>query len=160
MDISGIIVDLKSKETILSGETKRLEAVVADLRERLTSSESVLAQNRDDLAAIRMSIESLEMVGGKREPEAVRKAPAPAIPIVKTVMEKMPSAPKPKPENTRRAKKVGKFNPKGEKLGEWGSINKCAKEIGWTNTGVSKFIQTVSPEKQIKLRGYYLKYIA
>ena len=155
MDISRIIVDLKSQETILSGETKRLEAAVADLRERLTTSESILAQNRDDLAAIRMSIESLEMVGGKREP-----APAPAIPVIKTVMEKMPSVPKPKPENTRRAKKVGKFNPKGEKLGEWGSINKCAKEIGWTNTGVSKFIQTVSLEKQIKLRGYYLKYIA
>lgn len=149
MDIKTIIVDLKMKEKALAGETARLEDVVKNLRAQLSASETTLGQHKDDLAAIKMSIESLEMVGsGRIEPE----------PVFVATKEEKPH--KPPVINTRRAKKIGKFNVKGEKIGEWASINKCAHDIGWTNTGVSKYIQTVSPEKQIKLRGYYMKYVA
>lgn len=153
MDIKTIIADLKMKEKTLAGETARLEDIVKNLRAQLSASETTLGQHKDDLAAIKMSIESLEMVGSGRI-----ETPRSQEPVFVTAKEEQPH--KPPVINTRRAKKIGKFNVKGEKIGEWASINKCAHDIGWTNTGVSKYIETVSPEKQIKLRGYYMKYVA
>jgi uroporphyrinogen decarboxylase len=59
----------------------------------------------------------------------------------------------------RKAKKVGKFDPMGVKIGEYSSVNQCAKDFGWNNGSMKKYIETNSKDKQIRLRGYYLEYL-
>ena len=63
-------------------------------------------------------------------------------------------------QNSRKPRKIGKFDPNGKKIGEWASINKASKDFGWSNAAMTKYIASTSKEKQIQLRGYYLGYLA
>ena len=62
--------------------------------------------------------------------------------------------------HSTKPRRVGKFDPQGNKIGEFRSVLQVAKEFGWGNVPMTKYIENESREKQIKLRGFYLEFIA
>lgn len=62
--------------------------------------------------------------------------------------------------HSTKPRRVGKFDPQGNKIGEFRSVLQAAKEFGWGNVPMTKYIENESREKQIKLRGFYLEFIA
>ena len=158
MEIKTMIIDLKQKIKSVELETIRLETVAKNLRSQLEATEKVIRCNRDDLTAMRMSVESLEMVGRKeedRQSQPVRQDPTPVLPASYETREKSRPAPK---VNPRKAKKVVQTGPSGKVITVYSSINQCAKALGWTNVGTRKYIESNSPEKQMKLKGFVLKF--
>lgn len=156
MEISAMIVELKNKIATTETEAARLEQVANELRTKLAAIEPTLKQHRDDLTAMRMSVESLELVGGHAEKKVAPPIPQVAISVTAT---KEPPRPAPK-ENPRKAKKVAQIAPSGKEIRVFASVNQCASQLGWTYNGVKKYIETVSPEKQMRMKGFVLKYKA
>lgn len=64
-----------------------------------------------------------------------------------------------KSHSTKR-RKIGKFDANGVKIGEYPSITQAAKAFGWGNVPMTKYVENESKEKQIRLRGFYLQFIA
>lgn len=62
--------------------------------------------------------------------------------------------------HSTKPRPVGKFDPNGNKIGEFRSVSQAAKEFGWGNVPMTKYIENESKEKQIRLRGFYLEFIA
>lgn len=62
--------------------------------------------------------------------------------------------------HSTKPRRVGKFDPQGNKIGEFRSVCQAAKEFGWGNMPMTKYIENESKEKQIRLRGFYLEFIA
>lgn len=57
-------------------------------------------------------------------------------------------------------RKIGKFDANGNKIGEYPSVCQAAKAFGWGNAPMKKYILTESRERQIRIRGFYLEFIA
>jgi len=62
--------------------------------------------------------------------------------------------------HSTKPRRIGKFDPNGVKIGEYPSITQAAKAFGWSNLPMTKYIENESKEKQIRLRGFYLEFIA
>ena len=156
MEIRSMVLDLNTKAKRLEEDIGKLTQLAENLRTQLTATEETLRTQTDDLTGIRMAIESLEMVGHPRERPKLNLEPDHSTPVLATKEE---SKPKPK-ENPRKAKKIVKLSPSGAELCVYSSINMCAKALGWTNTGTKKYIESNSPEKQLKMKGFVLKFTA
>lgn len=154
MEISLMVAQLKSDAKSLSDtiakelEEKKVEANT--LRLQLGVVEEEIRKLSDYHEAVRMTSDSLALVGD----DAVQKLPE---------KKDVPVARADDPHNihhSRKPKKIGKFDPKGVKIGEYPSINQAAKDLGWGHVSMAKYLATVDREKQIRLRGFYLEYIA
>lgn len=143
MEIAAMINELKLNAAQTEKEVSTLEILVTDLRDRLSAAENDLRKHQDDLTALRMAIESLEIVG------AARTTPA-TPPAQKAAAAKF--------HHSRAPKKIIKLNASGKEIGVFGSISKCATALGWSFPATKKYIEQTKPEKQIYLRGYILKY--
>lgn len=150
MEISAMIAQLKD-EAVSIGQTLRVKETEANtLRDRIHQLDAEIQSMTDRYDALRMAIDSLELVTPQTGETHVA-IPAPSAPTEKKAVART---------HSRLPKKIGKFNPKGQKIGEFASINKAAKEFGWTNASMAKYIEKTGKEKQIRLRGYYLEFIA
>lgn len=140
MEISTILNDLRRQMTDAENEVSAMTSLASDLRERLATVEAKIATGNDHLTALRMAVESLEML------ERPRQSPEPA-PVKKI-----------QPRGPKAAKQIVRLNPAGEEVGVYRSINQCAKALGWSAPGVRKFIEVISPEKQVRMKGFRLEF--
>jgi len=145
MEITAIITDLNQKISDNSKNIPALEQKVAELRTALAKSEAELQKRTDELTAFRMALESLEMLG----------QPPVEIPKVQTVMT---PAPVQHVKLSRGPKRIVKISAVGKQIGEYRSINQCAKDLGWTAPGVRKFIENIGSDKQLRMKGFILRY--
>ena len=153
MEISFMVAQLKSDAKSLSDtiakelEAKKIEANT--LRLQLGVVEEEIRKLSDYHEAIHMTSDSLALVGE----DTVRNLPAKDVPVARND----------DPHNihhSRKPKKIGKFDANGVKIGEYPSINQAAKALGWGHVSMAKYLNTVDKDKQIRLRGYYLEFIA
>lgn len=149
MEIMSVLNTFKAESETLSAKILSYEEEAARLKSRLAEIEQSMRPMADRREALRMSIESLELLASLDAPAAQAKT-QPLDPVV---------TPKPSPAFSRKPKRVGKFDKNGNKIAEYKSINQCAMVFGWNHTAMQKYIQCTSKEKQIRLRGYYLSLI-
>lgn len=149
MEIMSVLTTFKAESDDLTATILSYEEEAARLKSRLAEIEQSMRPIADRREALRMSIESLELLASLDAPTVQAKAELPA-PVVTQ---------KPRPVYSRMPKRVGKFDKNGNKIAEYKSINQCAMVFGWNHTAMQKYIQCTSKEKQIRLRGYYLSLI-
>ena len=146
MEISLMVSQLKAEsDSILSVLNEKKERADT-FRAQLEVLDLEIRGLQDRYDAVHMAYEALETV---TDVPAEKSAPV--------------AEPEPVPEPvkySRRPKKIGQFDAKGKKIAEFVSINQAAKAFGWNNTSMSKYIQNVGKDKQIRLRGFYLEFIA
>jgi len=154
MEISAMVNELKNELVSVTRDLKTKEETADKYRKLLAQVESEITPLRDQFDALKMALDALELVSPSAQ--SVRQG------VADIVLDAVGCS---KPEirnihHSRMPKKIGKFNPKGKKIGEYASINKCAKEFGWSNSSMAKYIESTGRDKQIRLRGYYLEFIA
>lgn len=145
MEISAVIAELKTEASRIEPKITNLTEAIEQLRTSLSAAEQDLAFFTDRLTAVNMSIESLELLDK-----------APVRPACETADAVKPAVKPQVNRYSRKPKRIAKLDARGNRIGTYSSINQCAKAIGWTNAGVRKYIENVSREKQIKLRGFIL----
>lgn len=150
MEISVMVSTLKTEINSIEKELPEKKTEANALRLKLGAVESEIQKLTDKHEALRMALDALELV---RDVPAQVPSPAPTQVAVKKVEVK-------NIHHSRKARKIGKFDPHGKKIGEFTSITKAAKEFGWNNTSMTKYIENTGKDKQIRLRGYYLQFIA
>ena len=149
MDISLMVSQLKNEIAPLEKSISDKKQEIKNLRLRIGALEMEMQKDADTYEAMKMALDALEMIPGDRMPEV---KPEPVL-VAKPLRVEIKT-------NIRKAKKVGKFDPQGVKIGEYSSVNQCAKDFGWNNSSMKKYIENTGKDKQIRLRGYYLEYIA
>jgi hypothetical protein len=150
MDISLMVSQLKNEIAPLEKSIADKKQEIKTLRLRIGALEMEMQKETDTYEAMKMALDALEMIPGDRIQTEVKPEP---VLVAKPLHVEIYT-------NTRKAKKVGKFDPQGVKIGEYSSVNQCAKDFGWGNGSMKKYIETNSKDKQIRLRGYYLEYLA
>ena len=143
MEIAAMISELKLNAAQTEKEIPPLEKLVADLSSQLRTAEATLRIHKDSLDALKLAIESLEVV-------------LPQEDFSDTPPVKQNSAKKAKLNRT--PKQIIKLNASGKQIGSYRSISQCAKALGWSFPGTKKYIENINPEKQIRLKGFVLKY--
>lgn len=143
-----------------------ISLMVSQLRNEAKLIEDELAEKDRKLNALQLAAGALELE--IRQAEKKRDAILEAMNRLKGVCPepvpvggvhavcKKPSEPK---VHDTTPKKIGKFDAKGVKIGEFRSINQAAHTLGWTTTATKKYLASADREKQIRLRGYYLEFI-
>ena len=158
MEISVMITELKNESVSIARTLRVRQDEANTLRDRLHTLDAEIQSMTDRYDALKMAIDSLELV--HPVPAFVAKTetpdPAPATVTVPVVSEKKVG----NGHHSRVGIRIGKYDPKGKKIGEYCSINRAAKLYGWSNAAMKKYIKETTKEKQIKLRGYYLEFIA
>lgn len=142
MEITAIITELKQKISDHNVAIPALDAKIRELQKSLDAATAELRQRTDELTAFRMALESLEIL----------EQPPKEIPKIQTVMT---------PQHvklSRGPKRIVKISAVGKQIGEYRSISQCAKDLGWTNPGVRKFIENISSDKQLRMKGFILRY--
>ena len=143
MEISAMLAQFRSDANGLAGEVakqldeKQLEA--KRLRLQLGAIEEEIRKLTEYSGAIRKITESCGLLGDDAPETPVSKHPV---------------------GHSRRPRRIGKYDPDGKKIGEYPSINQAAKALGWGHVAMAKYLNTVEKDKQIRLRGFYLEYIA
>lgn len=153
MEVSVILAEFKAEAKALHERILAYEKEESKIRERLGQIEAERRPMSDRYDALKMNIESLELLASLDTPAVRQKEHVP---------ESVPEA-KQKPvrvAHSRLPMKIGKYDPKGKKLAEFPSINKAASAFGWSNSSMRKYIDCTSKEKQIRLRGFYLAFVA
>lgn len=148
MDISLMVSQLKNEIAPLEKSIADKKQEIKTLRLRIGALEMEMQKETDTYDAMKMALDALELIPGNNVPEVKPEPVWQAKPLSVEVKT-----------NIRKAKKVGKFDPTGVKIGEYSSVNQCAKDFGWNNGSMKKYIETNSKDKQIRLRGYYLEYL-
>ena len=152
MEISLMVSQLKSEEEEISKTLSDKTHAANSLRLQLGAIEMEIKKLKDRYDAIHMAVDSLELVNDdvpvKKEMKIAEQTK------VFTPTKVSVNA------HSRKAKRIGKFTPNGTQIGEYASINKAAKAFGWNNASMSKYIENTSKEKQIRIRGFYLKFLA
>ena len=123
-----------------------ISVMIANLKAEATSLDERIRALTDRKEAVKMAIESLELLQSTDDPIAVVEE------------EKATEKPVRKTRNPGKPKRVVQKDEKGTVLREYRSVNQAAKSFGWTYAAMTKYLNTTSREKQIKLRGYYLAY--
>ena len=163
MEISLMVSQLKAEENSVAKILKEKNEEANAIRFRLGVLDAEIRKLNDKHDAIKMAIESLELVKDDSNPVITEKPenrPVPEFIRLKQEAEKAKTEVKTGKSHNRRPKRVGKYDPNGKKIGEWSSINMAAKDFGWCNGSMKKYIENTGKDKQIRLRGYYLEYIA
>lgn len=157
MEISTMMQDLKQQMEHLQTDTEMVEQLAAKYREQLESAEKFIKESREQISYMQMTIDSMSvlvnMIGNKSESK-------PEIRESKPESKEKPPKPKVRPVYSRKPKAILRLDAHGNQVGYYRSVNECAKVLGWTNTGVTKTIEHISPEQQIRLKGFVLKYSA
>ena len=149
MAISSMITELRNESVSIANLLRPKQEEATKIRERLTVLDAEIHSLSDQFDAIRMAIDALELVcvNASREP-----APEPvAEPELPRTVDR---------HHSRVPKKIGKYDPKGRKIGEFPSVNQAAQQHGWSNHAMKKYIEETPRDKQIRIRGYYLDYVA
>lgn len=158
MEISVMVEQLKSEKTSLGQTLSERNTEMNQLRFRIGVLEKEIQALKDKHDAISMAIESLELVNDSKNPVEISERPVPEFIRLKNSKDTPVAEKKPK-QHSRKARRIGKFDAKGVKIGEYSSITKAAKDFGWNNVSITKYIENNSKEKQIRLRGYYLEFL-
>lgn len=156
MDISLMVSQLKNEIAPLEKSIADKKQEIKTLRLRIGALEMEMQKETDTYDAMKMALDALELIPGNHVP-VIKQDPVPEAKS-EPVWQAKPLSVEVK-TNIRKAKKVGKFDPQGVKIGEYSSVNQCAKDFGWNNGSMKKYIETNSKDKQIRLRGYYLEYL-
>ena len=151
MELSRMVVELKSEAEAIAKDIESKKSTEKSLRLQLGALEIDIKNQNDRYEAIRMAIDSLELINdGKSQMKDMKIAEKTSVCSVNC---------KTHTAHSRKPKKIGKFDSNGSKLCEYASINQAAKVFGWNNTSMTKYIESTSKEKQIRIRGYYLQFI-
>jgi hypothetical protein len=154
MEISAMINELKNESVSVVRSLRAKENEANAIRDRLHVLETEIQTMSDRYDALKMSVDSLELLQSTGTPRPVAETPAPvATPIPLPVIKEQK-----KTRGPRAAKRVVKKDAKDKVIGEYSSINKAAKAFGWTHPSMQKYIECTSKEKQIRLRGFSLEY--
>lgn len=150
MEISSMVEEIKKELLTASRMLEHKKDDQAQIHKRLASLEKEILWLTDRVEGLKMAADALELVETSKEGDKQPEKPVAeaARPVVHNI------------HHSRLPKRIGKFDPKGKKIAEYASINKAAKEFGWNNASLAKYIENVSKDKQIRLRGYYLQFIA
>lgn len=151
MELSLMVTELKNQMISIASDLKFKEEAAEKHRKLLVQLESEIAPLRDKYDALKMAVDALGLVPDTERPAVVEPCPVVPDPATKTISNL---------HHSRKPKRIGKFDPKGKKIGEYASITQAAKELGWNNTSMAKYVEGVSKDKQIRLRGYYLEFLA
>lgn len=163
MELSLMVAQLKEEEASIAKTLKERNEEVNAVRFRLGVLEAEINKLNDKHAAIKMAVESLELVKDDSNPvitEEPAERPVPDFIRLKQEAEKAKDTVPAEKSHSRKPRKIGKYAPNGKKIGEYPSITQAAKAFGWGNVPMAKYVENESKEKQIKLRGFYLKFIA
>ena len=152
MELSVMVAQLKEESESITKVLTDKTRMANSLRKQLAQIETEIKSLTDRHDAIRMAVDSLELISDGKSGEKEAVVPEQTkVQINEPVKARM---------HSRKPKKIGKFTPNGTKIGEFSSINKAAKAFGWNNTSMSKYIENTSKEKQIRIRGFYLQFLA
>ena len=154
MEISVILAEFKAEANELYKKIRAYEEEEEKIRERIAFIQKERRPMSDRYDALKMNIESLELLASLDTSVAIPDQEQKSVPVTE---KKQKVA---KVSFSRMPKKIGKYDPKGKKLGEFPSINKAASAFGWSNSSMRKYIDCTSKEKQIRLRGFYLEFVA
>lgn len=154
MEISVILAEFKAEANELYKKIRAYEEEEEKIRERIAFIKKECRPMSDRYDALKMNIESLELLASLDAP-SVKKEDTPTPEPDSEEKQKVARV-----SFSRMPKKIGKYDPKGKKLGEFPSINKAASAFGWSNSSMRKYIDCTSKEKQIRLRGFYLEFVA
>jgi len=164
MEISTMMQDLKQQMEHLQTDTEMVEQLATKYREQLESAEKFIKESREQISYMQMTIDSMSvlvnMIGNKSESKPEIHESKPEIRESKPESKEKPPKPKVRPVYSRKPKAILRLDAHGNQVGYYRSVNECAKVLGWTNTGVTKTIEHISPEQQIRLKGFVLKYSA
>ena len=163
MELSLMVAQLKAEESSIAKTLKERNEEANAVRFRLGVLEAEINKLNDKHAAIKMAVESLELVKDDSNPvitEEPAERPVPEFIRLKQEAEKAKDTVPAEKSHSRKPRKIGKYDPNGKKIGEYPSITQAAKAFGWGNVPMAKYVENESKEKQIKLRGFYLKFIA
>ena len=163
MELSSMVAQLKEEEFSIAKTLKERNEEANAVRFRLGVLEAEINKLNDKHAAIKMAVESLELVKDDSNPvitEEPAERPVPEFIRLKQEAEKAKDTVPAEKSHSRKPRKIGKYDPNGKKIGEYPSITQAAKAFGWGNVPMAKYVENESKEKQIKLRGFYLKFIA
>lgn len=136
-----------------------ISAMINELKAEQVSLEKMIRTLNDRHEAIKMSIESLELLASTRHvvvdivpgdiaTTSVASAPCDDVPVASR--EKRPGHPK----------RLVQKDPRGVVIREYRSVNAAAKAFGWTYNAMVKYLETTSKDRQIAIRGSYLTYAA
>ena len=153
MNVSSFISQIKPELDSIQKQIEANNTEMNRLRLSLGALEMETQRLTDTHDALRMALDALELVPADN---SAATKPAPSTVFVEKPAANAESA----KSHSRKPKKIGKYDPKGVKIGEYSSLNKCAKDFGWSNSSMSKYIENTGKDKQIRLRGYYLEFIA
>ncbi len=143
-----------------------ISMMVAQLKTEAKTIEDKLDSKRKEETALRLSLAGVEQE--IKDLNTKRDAVNAAINNLRSVCPKTQEiggayairpAAKHKSHSTK-PRMIGKFDADGNKIGEFRSISEAAKTFGWGNTPMRKYIESENREKQIRLRGFYLAFIA
>ena len=148
MGISMMVSQLKQEVAPIDQSLTDKKVELNRLKLTIGALEMEIKRLNDKSTALHMAIDALDLVSD--EPPAEKKVSTP--PAEKSSTHHT--------SYSRKPKRIGKFDPKGQKIGEYASLNQCASAFGWTNCSMKKYIENTGKEKQIRLRGYYLEYLA
>lgn len=154
MEISLMVADLKTQIIAAARELKEKESLANSYREKIKKLEAEIDPLKDRFDAMKMAVESLELISPKATVQETIASPEPQYVVQLTADHPIVKS------NNRKPMRIEKFDPKGKKISEYRSINELAKDMGWSNTSLKKYIESTSKEKQIRLRGYYLAFAA
>ena len=145
MEISMMVAQLKSKAETVEAELNEKKKREKSLRLELGALEQEIKSMSDEHSALIGAIDKLK-------PVCKEVSPVGGIHAIKVPAKE-------KYHNTRPMP-IGKFDVNGNKIGEYRSVSQAAKEFGWANTPMKKYILSESKEKQIRIRGFYLEFLA
>jgi len=153
MNVKQMVTDMRNESAKIYRMMDYKKDQLSQLTIRLTGLQREVQELTDQYDGLKMAIDALELAYAE-------KSPAPADEPAPEPVAEAQTPPAEKRKFSRTPKKIGKFDPKGKKLGEYSSINQAAKAMGWTNNAVRKYIESTGKDKQIRLRGYYLEFLA
>lgn len=154
MEISTMVIDLKKKIEAVEKETRSLTSLRDDLTKRLETLNRSIATNTDDLEAMKMALESLELVGC-RKPDKPAENPADRVPNATPVAEKVVKVQR---GGGRKPKKVMKCDAMGNQVRLYWSISECAKDHNLGAQSIINMIEKGDRASMLANRGYYLVY--
>ena len=149
MEISAMVTDLKNKGIAISRDLRVKEDEANKLRDRLKILDAEIQELADSFDAMKMAIDALELMRPSSPPAFMAENPDPEPP--KKEIANI--------HHSRKPRKIGKYDPKGKKIGEFASINKAARTFGWSTSSMTNYIENTPRDNQVKIRGYYLDFI-
>lgn len=145
MEISLMIANMKTEAESMKKELEEKERAEKSLQLQLGVLSTEIKDLTEKYEAVSKALKSLAVVYKE-------SAPVGGIHAIKPAQKRKGHSTSPR--------RIGKFDPNGVKIGEYPSITQAAKAFGWNNIPMTKYISDTPKDKQIRLRGFYLEFIA